>query len=174
VDATSQWGLFPAVVAGVCWAGQLWYVGYGLDPGRLTGGFWRRLLGLANVVTLVRGALYAVVAGFVVVPSETALAWVPALCYGTGVALDKLDGIVARTVGRQTELGRRLDMAFDTFGFVVAPLGSGAGGCCRSGTSRSPPHATSFAGPCGCGASAGSQSGTFPTATSESTSRESK
>ncbi|ACM56123.1 CDP-alcohol phosphatidyltransferase family protein [Halorubrum lacusprofundi] len=122
VDATSQWGLFPAVVAGVCWAGQLWYVGYGLDPGRLTGGFWRRLLGLANVVTLVRGALYAVVAGFVVVPSETALAWVPALCYGTGVALDKLDGIVARTVGRQTELGRRLDMAFDTFGFVVAPL----------------------------------------------------
>jgi len=75
VDATSQWGLFPAVVAGVCWAGQLWYVGYGLDPGRLTGGFWRRLLGLANVVTLVRGALYAVVAGFVVVPSETALAW---------------------------------------------------------------------------------------------------
>jgi len=51
---------------------------------------------------------------------ETALAWVPALCYGTGVALDKLDGIVARTVGRQTELGRRLDMAFDTFGFVVA------------------------------------------------------
>jgi len=72
--------------------------------------------------TLVRGALYAVVAGFVVVPSETALAWVPALCYGTGVALDKLDGIVARTVGRQTELGRRFDMAFDTFGFVVAPL----------------------------------------------------
>jgi len=33
VDATSQWGLFPAVVAGVCWAGQLWYVGYGLDRG---------------------------------------------------------------------------------------------------------------------------------------------
>jgi CDP-diacylglycerol--glycerol-3-phosphate 3-phosphatidyltransferase len=47
---------------------------------------------------------------------------VPAVCYGTGVVLDKLDGAVARTVGEQTPLGTRLDMAFDTFGFVVAPL----------------------------------------------------
>lgn len=121
-DATGRWGLSPAVVAGVCWAGQLWYVGYGLDPEGITDGFWRRLLGLANAVTLVRGALYAVVAGFVVAPPETTLAWVPALCYGTGVALDNLDGTVARTVGRETEIGRRLDMAFDTFGFVAAPL----------------------------------------------------
>ncbi|WP_144799656.1 CDP-alcohol phosphatidyltransferase family protein [Halorubrum depositum] len=121
-DATGRWGLSPAVVAGVCWAGQLWYVGYGLDPEGITGGFWRRLFGLANTVTLVRGALYAVVAGFIVAPPETALAWIPALCYGTGVALDNLDGTVARTVGRETEIGRRLDMAFDTFGFVAAPL----------------------------------------------------
>lgn len=121
-DTTGQWGFPAAAVAGVCWAGQLWYVGYGLDPERLTGGFWRRLLGLANAVTLVRGALYAVVAGFVVAPAETSLAWVPAVCYGAGAALDKLDGTVARTVGRETEVGRRLDMAFDTFGFVAAPL----------------------------------------------------
>ncbi|MFW6318377.1 MAG: CDP-alcohol phosphatidyltransferase family protein [Halorubrum sp.] len=122
-DATGRWGLSPALVAGVCWAGQLWYVGYGLDTGRLTDGFWRRLLGIANAVTLVRGALYAVVAGFVVaVPPETPLAWAPALCYGTGVALDNLDGTVARRVGQETEIGRRLDMAFDTFGFVAAPL----------------------------------------------------
>ncbi|MFW6000016.1 MAG: CDP-alcohol phosphatidyltransferase family protein [Halorubrum sp.] len=122
VDVMGRWGLSPAVVAGGCWAGQLWYVGYGLDPERLTGGFWRRLFGLANAVTLVRGALYAIVAGFVVLPPETGLAWVPALCYGTGVALDNLDGTVARTLGRETEVGRRLDMAFDTFGFVAAPL----------------------------------------------------
>ena len=120
--ATGRWGLSPAVVAGVLWAGQLWYIGYGLDPGGPTARFWRRLLGLANAVTLVRGALYSVVAGFVVAPPETTLAWVPALCYGAGVALDNLDGAVARTVGRETEIGRRLDMAFDTFGFVAAPL----------------------------------------------------
>ena len=61
-------GVPPAAVAGLCWAGQLWYVGYGLDPRRPTGAFWRRLLGLANAVTLARGALYAVVAGFVAAP----------------------------------------------------------------------------------------------------------
>jgi CDP-diacylglycerol--glycerol-3-phosphate 3-phosphatidyltransferase len=121
-DATGRWGLSPAVVAGGLWAGQLWYVGYGLDARTLTGGFWRRLFGLANAITLVRGALYAVVAGFVVVAPETELAWVPALCYGTGVALDNLDGTVARTVGQETEIGRQLDMAFDTFGSVAAPL----------------------------------------------------
>ncbi|WP_424014346.1 CDP-alcohol phosphatidyltransferase family protein [Halorubrum xinjiangense] len=121
-DATGRWGLSPAVVASACWAGQLWYVGYRLDPERLAGRFWRRLFGLANAVTLVRGALYAVVAGFAVVPPGTSLAWAPALCYGAGVVLDNLDGTLARTLGQETEVGRRLDMAFDTFGFVAAPL----------------------------------------------------
>lgn len=107
----------PVAVAGVSWAGQLWYVSYSVGAGLSHG-----LLGLANAVTLARGALYAVVAGFVVVPPDTTLAWVPALCYGTGVVLDRADGAVARTVGRETAIGERLDMAFDTFGFVAAPL----------------------------------------------------
>ncbi len=119
-ESVLPWAFAPAVVAGLCWAGQLWYVGYSVDSG--VGAPRRRLFGLANTVTLVRGALYAVVAGFVVVPAGTDLAWVPALCYGVGVTLDKLDGTVARTVGRPTELGTRLDTAFDTFGFVAAPL----------------------------------------------------
>jgi len=117
---TGRWGLSPAVVAGVCWAGQLWYVGYSLGSPPFGG--VRRLLGLANAVTLLRGALYAVAAGFVVLPPDTDLAWVPALCYGVGVALDKLDGTVARSVGRETDLGERLDVTFDTFGFVAAPV----------------------------------------------------
>ena len=121
-DAMGHWAFHPAIVAGLCWAGQLWYVDYTLETGPIPGIVWRRSLGLANALTLLRGGLYAVVAGFVVVPIDTALAWVPAACYGAGVILDKLDGAVARTVGEQTELGTRLDMAFDTFGFVVAPL----------------------------------------------------
>lgn len=108
----------PATVAGVCWAGQLWYAGRGVDTVRP----WRYVFGLANTLTLLRGGLYAVVAGFLVVPPSTELAWVPAVCYGIGVVFDRLDGLVARTVGEQTPLGTRLDMAFDTFGFVVAPL----------------------------------------------------
>lgn len=114
--------LDPAAVAGLCWAGQLLYVGHSLDPAQGPSRSWRRLFGLANVLTVSRGALYAVVAGFVVVPPGTDLAWVPALAYGTGALLDKIDGMVARTVGGETELGERLDMAFDTFGFVAAPL----------------------------------------------------
>jgi len=83
--------------------------------------------------------------------------------------------IVARTVGRQTELGRRLDMAFDTFGFRRRAAGSGAVGVAaglvpldlrrtlrlsRGRVAAARPRAPSR--------------GPFPTATSESTSRESK
>lgn len=122
LDRTGLLLVSPAVVAGICWAGQLWYVGYSVESVAPTVGVWRRLFGLANTLTLLRGALYAVVAGFVVVPAGTDLAWVPALCYGAGVVFDKLDGAVARSVGRETTLGARLDTAFDTFGFVAAPL----------------------------------------------------
>lgn len=113
--------LYPALVAGGCLAGQLWYVSRAV-PSRVSHGPLAGLSGVANALTLFRGALYAVVAGFVVVPAGTSLVWVPALAYGAGVVLDKLDGVAARTVGDVTVLGRRLDMAFDTFGFVVAPL----------------------------------------------------
>jgi len=116
------WILDPAVVAGLCLAGQLWYVSHRLVPSQLARDPQDTLFGLANTLTLVRGALYAVVAGFVVVPPDTRLVWVPALAYGSGVVLDKLDGTVARTVGQTTALGKRLDMTFDTFGFVAAPL----------------------------------------------------
>lgn len=121
-DEMTHWALHPAAVAGLCWAGQFWLAGRALDVSRIAGSPYRHVFGAANSLTLLRGGLYAVVAGFVVVPSTTALAWVPALCYGTGVVLDKLDGTVARTLGEETDLGQRLDMAVDTFGFVVAPL----------------------------------------------------
>lgn len=114
--------LDPALVAGLSLAGLLWYVSFRLVPSRTAGEPPSRLFGIANTLTLLRGALYAVVAGFVVVPPATPLAWVPALAYGSGIVLDKLDGAVARTVGQETALGERLDMAFDTFGFVAAPL----------------------------------------------------
>lgn len=110
--------LDPSIAAGLLWGGSLWYVG------RLVGregSTPRQLFGLANLLTVFRGGLYAVVGGFAVASPGTALAWVPAVAYGSGVALDKLDGTVARTIGRETDLGERLDMAFDTFGFVVAP-----------------------------------------------------
>ena len=80
----------------------------------------RQSLGVANAVTLVRGLAYAAAAGFVLLPPD-AVPWLPALLYGGGVLLDALDGTIARRVGRPTRLGERLDMGYDTLGFVVAP-----------------------------------------------------
>lgn len=110
----------PGLVVTVLWTTQVGYLTVARRRGRVPGRV--RRLGIANAVTMVRGGLYAVVAGFVVVPPDAGLRWVPAVCYGIGAVLDRVDGLVARTVGRETEFGERLDMAFDTFGFVAAPL----------------------------------------------------
>ncbi|GAB7093819.1 CDP-alcohol phosphatidyltransferase family protein [Halolamina litorea] len=106
-------GALTAFVAGYAWThrGTL----RGLDGTRLDS------LGLANGITLARAVLIAAVAGFVVVDVEGALLWAPAVGYGTAVLLDGVDGAVARTLGTETRLGQRLDMAVDTTGFVVAP-----------------------------------------------------
>ena len=108
-----------AGVAGVLWLGTVGYLFHSLDavdaPGAPT-------LGAANSVTVARAALFCVAGGFVVAAPTEWVAWAPAACYGAGVALDRVDGHVARTVGRETPLGRRLDMAVDTLGFVVAPV----------------------------------------------------
>lgn len=87
-------------------------------------------LGVANGVTLARGWLYAWVAGCLLVapPTGTAWVWAPALAYGGGAALDWVDGRVAITVGRRSVLGERLDLAFDTMGFLVAPVAAVAWG----------------------------------------------
>ena len=81
-------------------------------------------LGVANAVTLARGWLYAGVAGFLLVvpPAGSAWRWLPFAWYGAGAALDWVDGALARTLGRPSRLGARLDFAFDTLGFLVAPL----------------------------------------------------
>ncbi|RNJ26016.1 CDP-alcohol phosphatidyltransferase family protein [Halosegnis longus] len=81
-------------------------------------------LGVANGITVGRGWLYACLGGFVltVPPTGTAWRWLPAVAYGVGIGLDWVDGAAARTVSRRTQLGERLDLAFDTMGFLLAPV----------------------------------------------------
>lgn len=103
-----------------------WEVGFLWDnrgANRPTDG-GRRLatFGAANAVTILRGTLFAGVAGFVAVEPAGLLAWGPAALYGIGVSLDAVDGVVARRLGEPTTLGSRLDHAFDTLGFLVAPI----------------------------------------------------
>ena len=115
------WLVGTGVVVGY----QLWFLRRSLGSNhRPAGGPLLSTLGFANAVTLGRGWLYAGVAGFVLVvpPADSVWRWAPVAWYGGGIALDWVDGAVARTVGRRTALGTRLDMAFDTVGFLVAPL----------------------------------------------------
>ncbi|WP_338740462.1 CDP-alcohol phosphatidyltransferase family protein [Haloplanus salilacus] len=106
------------LVAGAVFVAEVGFLAAHLDPGRATAAF-----APPNLVTLARGGLYAATAGFLVVPPTTpAVRWAPAACYGTGVALDVVDGRLARATGRTTDLGARLDRGFDTLGFLVAPL----------------------------------------------------
>ncbi|MEF8790748.1 MAG: CDP-alcohol phosphatidyltransferase family protein [Haloarculaceae archaeon] len=116
----ARWAVPAAGVA----AFELWFLYRHLDANH-GGGPDDRLygsLGVANAVTLVRGGAFAAVAGFAAVEPTPGLAWLPALLYGGGCALDRIDGYTARRGGRTTVLGARLDMAFDTLGFLVAPV----------------------------------------------------
>lgn len=114
-------GLPWAVVAASGVAAVVGFAGLRADRNRPAEG--RRAfesLGVANAVTLCRGALVAFLAGLLVVP--TPFGWLPALLYGSVAALDALDGAIARLRGRTTLLGASLDMNVDAAGLLVAAL----------------------------------------------------
>jgi CDP-diacylglycerol--glycerol-3-phosphate 3-phosphatidyltransferase len=86
-----------------------------LDPGATR-------LGAATHLTLLRGLLVSVAAGFAAVPPMGAARWLPALLYATAAICDRFDGILARRLGQTTVLGARLDEAMDALGLLVAPI----------------------------------------------------
>jgi CDP-diacylglycerol--glycerol-3-phosphate 3-phosphatidyltransferase len=114
IGAANRWVL----VAGAVLAYEVGYLAYHLDADEVG-----VVLAPPNLITLARGWLYAATAGFLFVPPSTpAVRWAPAACYGTGVVLDVVDGSLARRTEQVTDLGAKLDLAFDTLGFLVAPL----------------------------------------------------
>jgi len=115
-----RWSVGAVVVGGFEFGFLYWHLG----ANRPEGGPTFETIGVANALTLVRGGLLAVAAGCVLIsPDQLApLTWLPAVCYGSSAALDWLDGTVARATGRVTVLGTRMDMAFDTVGFLLAPV----------------------------------------------------
>lgn len=83
-------------------------------------GLWR-WLGAGNTLTLLRGLLVGMLAGFLLAPQPGGwLAWAPALLYGLERAIDFCDGLVARLTRSETRLGAILDMEFDGLGILVA------------------------------------------------------
>lgn len=78
-------------------------------------------LGAANVVTLLRGCLVGVFAGFLFLPQPSGkLAWLPVLVYTAAALTDFVDGYLARVTNQPTLLGERLDMEFDSLGALLA------------------------------------------------------
>lgn len=78
-------------------------------------------LGYGNGITITRGLLVSLLAGFLFIPEPTAtLAWLPAIFYTTASILDFLDGYVARLTNHATILGEVLDMEFDGLGILIA------------------------------------------------------
>ena len=80
-------------------------------------------LGAATALTLTRGLLLAVLAGFLLLPVPPGtLIWAPSLCYLAAALLDYADGGVARATHHSTLLGEKLDTDLDALGIAVAPL----------------------------------------------------
>lgn len=78
-------------------------------------------LGVANAVTLLRGCLLGILAGFLLFPRPAGgLAWLPALVYTAAAMTDFVDGYLARVTNQPTLLGERLDMEFDALGALLA------------------------------------------------------
>ncbi|MEP6654375.1 MAG: CDP-alcohol phosphatidyltransferase family protein [Myxococcales bacterium] len=79
-------------------------------------------LGAATHLTLARGLLVSVTAGFAVLPPTGVVQWIPALLYATAALADRWDGAIARRLGQVTAMGAHLDGAMDALGLLAAPL----------------------------------------------------
>jgi len=80
-------------------------------------------LGHANWLSLVRGILLFLLAGFIFLPRPTiALTWLPALLYTADRITDLFDGYLARVTSRESKLGAILDIELDGLGLLVAVI----------------------------------------------------
>jgi phosphatidylglycerophosphate synthase len=85
-------------------------------------------LGYGTWLTIIRGGLIAVLAGYLfqswpesrIFPGG--LSWVPGLVYIAASILDFLDGLIARACRHETRLGAFLDINLDALGLLIAPL----------------------------------------------------
>ncbi|MBN2554097.1 MAG: CDP-alcohol phosphatidyltransferase family protein [Spirochaetales bacterium] len=81
------------------------------------------LWGPANILSLLRGTMIAVLAGFLFAPKPTGIiGWLPALLYTLLATLDFFDGYWARRSNTATRMGELLDQEYDALGILVAVI----------------------------------------------------
>jgi CDP-diacylglycerol---glycerol-3-phosphate 3-phosphatidyltransferase len=100
----------------------VWVLWHNLDqnirPGEVT---LLPTFGPGNSLTLLRGTLLAILAGFLFLPQpENLLAWSPAIIFTLAIAADFFDGFAARVSNHVTRLGEALDMKLDGVGVMIA------------------------------------------------------
>lgn len=80
-------------------------------------------LGISNGLTLTRGLLYGLLAGFIAHPPSSGW-WtvVPGVLYTSAALTDIADGYLARVRGETTRLGAKLDIEVDSLGILVATI----------------------------------------------------
>jgi len=79
------------------------------------------LWGTANIVSLARGLMIAILAGFLFAAKPTGIVgWLPAVLYTFLAVLDFFDGYWARKTNTQTRMGELLDQEYDALGILVA------------------------------------------------------
>jgi len=78
---------------------------------------------LPTLVTAVRGAAVAVLAGFAVADRPAALlAWLPAILFAGEALLDAVDGALARATDTTSAFGARLDTETDALALLVGSV----------------------------------------------------
>jgi CDP-diacylglycerol--glycerol-3-phosphate 3-phosphatidyltransferase len=86
-------------------------------------GYLLPTIGAGNLLTLLRGALIATLAGFLFSPRPPGwLAWLPGLLYTFAAFSDLFDGYLARRANHATRLGEQLDLHLDGLGVLIAAL----------------------------------------------------
>jgi phosphatidylglycerophosphate synthase len=113
-----EFGTAPAVAAALC----LYGAGSALVLTALSRGYPHAEFGPANTVTLIRFALATILVAALIAPRETAPWAVPALA-AVALALDGVDGWLARRTGLVSPFGARFDMEVDcVFALALALL----------------------------------------------------
>jgi len=115
-----QWGLLSALLWGLVWQQSATRL---QDNRAAADSALYPNLGWANRLTIVRGFLIALCAGFLFQRLNHAiLLWLPAGFYSIAAILDRVDGYVARSTQHTSLMGNALDNVFDALGLLVAPL----------------------------------------------------
>lgn len=119
-DYAERWLILSgATLAAILW--RVWKnlgLNYRSEEGHLLPTF-----GSGNQISLARGLLLGLLAGFLFSPwPPGALAWIIAGLYTVASIADAFDGYAARRSNQVTEIGRWLDMEFDGLGLAIVTL----------------------------------------------------